>query len=251
MENMIKSIAIVDDDEETRLILENYLMCESSYNTVMFSSGEELFDGLKKKNFDLILLDIEMPGLSGIQVFDKLKNSGFSGIPVIFLTGKEDKNTVLKCIGKGADAYMVKPVSKDMLISKIEEIIKKYSEFKSNKTILMVDDDVEFLKIAKIKLSKYHKVLTVNSGKTAIDYLTSHKVDLIILDYFMPLYDGNNILNILKRRESTKKIPVIMVSSLGYDEIMSACAKNPPEGVVSKPVDMDLLLNTIQDMLKL
>lgn len=245
----IKNIAIVDDDINLRLILERQLISEPGYNTLSYESGAELFEGLKTQSIDLILLDIEMPGMSGIQVFDRLKASSYKDIPVVFLTGKEDKNTVLKCIGKGADGYMVKPVIKKNLIAKIKEIFLKYDEYKSNSTILMVDDDVEFLRMAKIKLSKYHKVLTVNSGKTALDYLTSHKVDLIILDYFMPLYDGSNILNILRHREATKKIPVVMVSSLKEDEIMQACAKNPPDAVVSKPVDMEELLFTIQKML--
>ncbi|MBE5944515.1 MAG: response regulator [Lachnospiraceae bacterium] len=245
----IRNIAIVDDDEDLRLILEQYLISESGYNTVLYGSGSELFEGLKTKSIDLILLDIEMPGITGIQVFDRLKSSAYNNIPVIFLTGNEDKNTVLKCIGKGADGYMVKPVIRDALISQIKEVFAKYDEFRSNSTILIVDDDVEFMRIAKIKLSKYHRVLTVNSGKTALDYLSNHHVDLIILDYFMPLYDGNNILNILKYREGTRKIPVVMVSALKEDEVMQACAKNPPDAVVSKPVDTDELLYTIQKML--
>ncbi len=245
----IKNIAIVDDDMDTRLILEKYLLEEPGYNVSAYGSGSELMDGLKIKKADIILLDIEMPGLSGIDVFDRLKNSEHKNIPVVFLTGKEDRNTVLKCIGKGADGYMVKPVSRDALVTRIKEVLAKYNEFKSNFTILMIDDDVDFLKISKIKLSKYHKVLTVNSGKSALDYLISHKVDLIILDYFMPLYDGSSILNILKSRESTKDIPVIMVTALKHDEVMSACANNPPEEVLTKPVDMDELLSTIQKLL--
>ena len=244
-----KNIAVVDDDIDTRQIIEKYLVTENGINTFLYSSGPELFEALKYKKIDLILLDIEMPVMTGIQVFDKLKSSGYSNIPVIFLTGKEDRNTVLKCIGKGADGYMVKPVFKFPLLSKIKEVFNKYDEYKSDSTILMIDDDVEFLQIANAKLSKYHKVLTVNSGKTALDYLTSHKVDLIILDYFMPLYDGNNILKILKQRETTKKIPIIMVTALEYDEVMSVCGKNPPDNVLTKPVNMEELLLNIQEML--
>ena len=165
----IKHIVVVDDDEGTRFILGKYLETNPDYMTVLLSSGVELLDYLKNKKPDLILLDIEMPGLSGIEVFDQLKRRNDTNrIPVLFLTGKEDKNTVLKCISKGADGYMVKPVLRKKLIEKMDEILNKYDSFKSNKTILMVDDDVEYLKISKIKLSKFYKVLTVNSSKTAI-----------------------------------------------------------------------------------
>lgn len=245
----IKNIAIVDDDMDARLILERYLLDEAGYNVMTFSSGEELLKGLSQKKIDLILLDIEMPGLNGIDTYDSIKSSENKDIPVVFLTGKEDRPTVLRCIGKGADGYLIKPVSKEMLIEKINEVMEKYDKYKSNFTILMIDDDVDFLKIAKIKLSKYHKVLTVNSGKTALDYLISHKVDLIILDFFMPLYDGGSIMNILKSRESTRNIPVILVTALPYDEAVAACSKNVPEEIMSKPVDMEQLLRNIQRLL--
>ena len=250
MSTVIKNIAIVDDDEGTRRILAKYLADEPEFKTTLFSSGNELLEYMEENVPDAILLDIEMPGISGIHTFDKLRDNGsWADVPVIFLTGKEDKSTVLKCIGKGADAYIVKPVSKDNLINKIKEVLERLREFKRDKVILMVDDDAEFLKIAKIKLSRYFKVLTVNSGKTALDYLSSHKVDLIILDYFMPLYDGNSILNILKHRKNTADIPVIMVSSLKREEIMIACGNNPPDGAVTKPVNMEDLLTIIRKML--
>ncbi|MBQ8166627.1 MAG: response regulator [Lachnospiraceae bacterium] len=246
MNKQIKNIAIVDDDEISRIMMYKYLLLEKQYSTNLYASGEEFLESTTRKIPDLVILDIEMPGANGIEVFDRMRKiKELEHVPVIFITGKEDKNTVLRCIGRGADGYMVKPVTKDVLKSKMEEVIKRYSEFKSNKTILMVDDDVEFLKISKIKLSKYYKVLTVDSGKTALDYLSSHTVDLIILDYFMPLYDGKNILNILKHRDSTKKIPVIMVTALSSDEVINACGDNQPDAIVTKPVDIEELLSKI------
>lgn len=246
MNKQIKNIAIVDDDEISRIILYKYLILEKQYSTKLYASGEEFLESTNKIIPDLVILDIEMPGVNGIEVFDRMRKiKELEDVPVIFLTGKEDKNTVMKCIGRGADGYMVKPVTKEVLKAKLSEILKRFNEFRANKTILMIDDDVEFLKISKIKLSKYYKVLTVDSGKTALDYLASHRVDAIILDYFMPLYDGKNILNILKRRESTKKIPVIMATALSHDEVMNACADNQPDAVVTKPVNIEELLSKI------
>lgn len=245
-----KHIAVVDDDDGARFIMEKYLESKEDYDVELFESGEKLIEYMGLKIPDLVLLDISMPGMTGIEVFECMKsNKRWEDIPVIFLTGMEDKSTVLKCIGKGADAYLVKPVLRKRLVAKIEEIFEKYKEYKINKTILMIDDDVEFLKIAKVKLSKYYKILTVNSAKTAFDYLTNHKVDLIISDYFMPLYDGRSVLNILKKREGTKDIPIIIVSGLPKDEVTMACAKLLPDGIISKPVVIDELLDMIQSLL--
>lgn len=245
-----KNIAVVDDDDGARFIMEKYLESEERYDVKFFASGEEFMKYLTLKTPDLVLLDISMPGMDGIEVFECMKeNKAWNEIPVIFLTGMEDQTTVLKCIGKGADAYLVKPVLRKRLVTKIEEIFDKYKEYKSDKTILMIDDDVEFLKIAKIKLSKYYRILTVNSAKTAFDYLTNHTVDLVISDYFMPLYDGKSVLNILKKREGTKNIPIIIVSALPKDEVTMACAKLLPDGILSKPVVIDDILAMINSLI--
>lgn len=245
-----KNIVIVDDDQQSRMILEKYIKSVDGYNPIPLSSGIELIEYCKTSTPDIILLDIEMPNVSGIQAFSMIRAmSNMDGVPVVFLTGKEDRNTVLRCISMGADGYMVKPVSKTSLLDKLQEIFAKLDAYKINKTILMIDDDADFLKISKFKLSKFYRVLTVDSGKTALDYLGNHTVDLIILDYFMPLYNGKNILNILKHRESTKKIPVIMASSLSRDEIELACARNMPDGIMTKPISIDALLELIQQLI--
>ena len=247
----IVNIAVVDDDEISRKVIQNNLMYETGYKTVLFSSGEKFVEYSMKNKVDLVLLDIEMPNLDGMQVYDLIKKiESTKEIPVIFLTGKDDKETVLKCIGKGADGYLVKPVLRETLVAKIKESINKINAYRTNKVVLMIDDDVEFLKLAKIKLSRYYKVLTVNSGKTAIEYLSKHHVDVILLDYMMPLYDGKNIMNILRHREVTKKIPIILISSLAQDEIISACCNNMPDKILRKPVKIDELLEYIRKFTK-
>lgn len=245
----MKYIGIVDDDATTRSILEMYVSSDENLIAKLFESGIELLEYVKENKLDLIVLDIEMPGMTGIQVFDILKEiPNAKKIPVLFLTGKEDKATILKCIGRGADGYMVKPVKKNDLLPRIHEIIDKYDDLKSDRTILMIDDDADFLKIAKIKLSKYYKVLTVNSGKTALDYLGTHTVDLIILDYFMPLYNGNVVLSMIRKREALKRTPVILASALDEEEASRACEKNMPDKIMQKPINIDELLDNIKEI---
>ncbi len=241
------NIAIVDDDEEASKEIENNLLRENGYKTILFSSGEEFIEYARKNKVDLVLLDVVMPNLDGMQVFDIMKkDKNLNKIPVIFLSGNDDKDTVLKCIGKGAEGYLVKPVFRYKLVTRIEEALRKVNAYKTVKTVLMIDDDPEFLKFVKLKLSKHYKVLTVNSGKTAIEYLTTHRVDIILLDYMMPLYDGKSILDILHGRENTKKTPVIVMSALPEEDIVKACKGNQPDKILHKPVNVDDLLQNIQ-----
>ena len=164
---MIK-ILLVEDNESIILGLE-YLFEEEAFEYKIAKNKINALNLLEEK-FDIILLDIEMPNVSGIQAFSMIRAmSNMDGVPVVFLTGKEDRNTVLRCISMGADGYMVKPVSKTSLLDKLQEIFAKLDAYKINKTILMIDDDADFLKISKFKLSKFYRVLTVDSGKTALE----------------------------------------------------------------------------------
>ena len=99
-------------------------------------------------------------------------------------------------------------------------------------------------------MSKFYKVLTVNSSKTAIEYLASHQVDLIILDYCMPLYDGKSVLTILRKRENTKNTPVIIASAVPRDEVEEAFQALKVDGIVTKPVDLNYLLSLIHSVLE-
>lgn len=103
---MWKRILVVDDDKlnlrRTRLILER------EYDILVAESGEEALEKLKNEKVDLILLDIEMPGMSGLETFEHMKESHMD-IPVIFLTASGYEDDVLNAIRLGAVNYLKKP----------------------------------------------------------------------------------------------------------------------------------------------
>lgn len=103
---MEKCILVVDDDmmnlKRTKLIL------EKQYDLVLAKSGEEALDKLKEGAIDLILLDIEMPGMSGIETFKRMKEDNVE-VPVIFLTASGDEDDVVAAISLGAVNYLKKP----------------------------------------------------------------------------------------------------------------------------------------------
>ena len=80
-----KNIVIVDDDQQSRMILEKYIKSVDGYNPIPLSSGIELIEYCKTSTPDIILLDIEMPNVSGIQAFSMIRAmSNMDGVPVVF-----------------------------------------------------------------------------------------------------------------------------------------------------------------------
>lgn len=116
---MKKKIVLVDDNKATLVAGKNVL--SENYEVYSVSSGERLFKLLDNVVPDLIMLDVEMPEMSGFEVLERLKNlHGFCDIPVIFLTGKSDPESELDGLSLGAVDYLTKPFSPALLLKRIE-----------------------------------------------------------------------------------------------------------------------------------
>jgi putative two-component system response regulator len=119
MENQRKKIVLVDDNI-TILTMGSFILTEK-YDIFTVPSGEKLFKLLEKILPDLILLDVEMPEMNGYEVIKKLKADTHSaGIPVIFLTAKNDMGSELEGLTLGAIDYLSKPFSPPLLLKRIE-----------------------------------------------------------------------------------------------------------------------------------
>ena len=113
-------VLVVDDERINRKVLHNHLEL-AGYQITEASSGEEAIDKLSKSDrFDLILLDIMMPGLSGFEVCEKIREQYLaSELPVIMLTAKNRVTDLVNGFNSGANDYLTKPFSKNELLSRI------------------------------------------------------------------------------------------------------------------------------------
>ncbi len=115
-----KSIMIVDDDPTYLGLVREWL--KDTYKVVIANSGMQAFKMLSKNKVDLILLDHEMPVTSGPQVLKMLRSEhDTADIPVIFLTGHRDRDSVLQVVGLKPEGYFLKDISKDELLEKLKE----------------------------------------------------------------------------------------------------------------------------------
>lgn len=116
---MIPEILIVDDDAMTAGILQKRI-AKKGYNCSVVGSGEECLDILLKRRFDTILLDIMMPGLSGIDVLLKIRKTANNfELPVIMFTAVEEANDLIDALRNGANDYLTKPVNVDIAVARI------------------------------------------------------------------------------------------------------------------------------------
>jgi len=118
-----KTILIVDDEEDIRIILHAFLDSEG-YNILEAPDGPAGLKTAQNQKVDMILLDIMMPGMDGFQTLDNLRsNSVTQDIPVIMLTGLDEKDKIRNALSKGVTYYVTKPFDNMDLASKIRTVL--------------------------------------------------------------------------------------------------------------------------------
>ena len=115
-----KKILIIDDDGTMLRMMRTWLSVK--YHVYMASSGKIALSFLAKNPIDLVLLDYEMPGMDGVTVLKEIRNTpAYKDIPVIFLTAKDDKESVMKVVGLKPEKYLLKSMPKEKLTNAIDE----------------------------------------------------------------------------------------------------------------------------------
>ena len=184
-------------------------------------SSEVMFKALGKITPDIILLDINMPDVDGYEVIKTLKaDELYAHIPVIFFTSNNDRESVLKGLSLGAVDYIIKPFETISLLECIEKHVaasrnKKIKEEDTRPRILAVDDVVSVLKTIKAALHNNYIVHTISRPESVIDFLKLRKPDLILLDYLMPVYNGFELITMIRELPGYEDTPIIMLTSEG------------------------------------
>ncbi|MEM6781184.1 MAG: response regulator transcription factor [Pseudomonadota bacterium] len=119
---MAQRIALVDDDRNITTSVSMALEAEG-YEVKTFNDGEEGLKGIQDTNPDLVVLDIKMPRMDGMEVLSKFREG--SATPVIFLTSKDDEVDEVIGLRMGADDYITKPFSQRLLIERIRALLRR------------------------------------------------------------------------------------------------------------------------------
>lgn len=172
------------------------------------------------------------------------------GIRFFVIGTQEELDTV---VGKKADyvAQMyTRPVDLADLIKRLQkegEAVDKLKEFKS---ILIVDDDATALRSMKSLLSTHYKILVASSGMNAITILAKNKVDLILLDFEMPIVNGPKVLEMIRSDPNTANIPVMFLTAKGDKRSIMEVLRFKPEKYLLKTMLPKDILDSIDDFFK-
>lgn len=125
-EGTVFKVAIVDDDNIIRTVLQKSLSSMGA-ETILFDNGSNFLDSIEENHFDLAIIDIFMPGVSGFDILSKLKVTP-NAPPIIVYSQATQREVVIQALSLGASSYLVKPQKPDVIIAKVIEVLHAKSQ---------------------------------------------------------------------------------------------------------------------------
>ena len=221
---MSKQTILVVDDERDLLDLIEYNLKKEGFKVFKAENGEEGISKAKEHRPDLILLDIMMPKMDGLEAVEIMrKDDDLKKTPIIFLTARSDEKTEIDGLNKGGDDYITKPISTTKLVSRIKAVLRRFddSEQTANK---LEAHDLEIDKDRYIVLQKGNEFQLPRKEFELLFFLASRKGKVLDRQTLLNKVWGDNIyvvdrtvdVHVRKIREKLGDHYIETVKGVGY-----------------------------------
>lgn len=232
-------ILIVDDDESLLKLL-----CETletiGYDALTATNGVSAIKLVKANKVDLVIADISMPEMDGLQLLQHVKEFN-PKIPVLLITGVNMNNIKDRVYQYGADAFLDKPFR----IARIEALLERLLTQPTERSkILLVDDNTEFRETFAAQLEELgFRVIEASGGEEALEKLSRDHIDSVVTDWEMPDINGLELARKLKDNSPFTRVIIISGQPLSTEE--QDVLRSSSDAFIIKPFQ----LNTIKRVL--
>ena len=264
-----QTVLVIEDHELQSHMVKEQLV-EKGIEVAQAFTGQEAMTMLNERSFDCIILDLNLPDISGFDLLDQIKTQDkFTHVPVIINTAMELGQDKIAHIMKYSEAMVLKsnksndrlidevslfmnklkkqenspdaPLRKTKTVSTIEKVLK-------DKTILITDDDMRNIFALSSALQVYDiNIVIANNGREAIEKLEEvNNIDLVLMDIMMPEMDGYEAMKIIRQHKEFKKLPIIALTAKAMKNDREKCIEAGANDYIAKPVDIDQLLSMLR-----
>lgn len=266
-------VLVVDDNRTNRVILEKVMTGFGCYVSLADSGAtaiEKINDAVKHKfPFGVVLMDLQMPEMDGIQTLQQIRKSpAIADTPVVILTsmGKHNDQQLLSELG--CEGWLSKPVRQKELYDTLLAVMEKRNAQRMARKmsenldlhdsrpaalhILVVDDNPINQKLALRILEKEgYAVKLAENGQQALQALQDAHFDLVLMDVQMPVLDGYETTRMIRIREAeAEHLPIIAMTASDLPGDRSRCLASGMDGFLSKPLNVDEVLETLKKFYK-
>lgn len=237
------SVLIVDDDVgmalTTALILKR-----KGYSVVTAHDGPEAIERVKERPFDMILMDVKMPLMNGVEAYRRIKGIRPNAV-VVMMTAYAVEDLIRQALDEDAYGILRKPLDVEEMVSVIEEARAN----DEGALILVVDDDPgTCTTLRNILVEEGYRVGTAPTGEEAVDKARERKYEVIFIGMKLPTLNG--LETYLAIRDVDPGAVAIMIT--GYrqemDELVEQALQNHAYTCLYKPIDIENLLHLVEEI---
>lgn len=213
------SILIVDDDSDIRKVLN--LLLNTTYDVAEVEDGPSAIDYIREHpETDLVLLDVMMPGMSGLETCNELRR--YSNAPVLFLTAKSAERDRISAYRSGGDDFLSKPFSHEELLAKVSSLLRRYREYRGKPDSALAVENLEVDFESRTVKSSGRTVALTDTEYAILEYLLKNRgttvtapalYEAVWQEKFLP-GSGNtvmvHVLNLRRKIEDNPSSPKIV-----------------------------------------
>ena len=244
MKTNLRKIILVDD--VSFFLYSTTERLKKYYKVYAAQNADMLYELLERIIPDLILLDINMPVVNGFDIIKQLKDDPkYQNIPIIFVTSKDDKESIAEGMKLGAADYITKPFDIPMLVARIDDLFSFDFNPENKARILIVDDSPSILKSLNHILNQDYVIYATPKPENVRSMLKKISPDIFILDCNMPVLSGFDLVPIIRSVSGHEDTPILFLTSEGtLDNIYAAISVGANDFLV-KPIDEMVLREKI------
>jgi two-component system response regulator HydG len=228
-----EKVLIVDDEENMRKTLADILEDEG-YQVSTAATGEEAIALCEKEGHEIILMDVRMPGIGGVEAFRRIRRHQ-EGVRIILMSAYSVEGLKESALDEGAIAFLSKPLDLERVVGLVGEV--------KDTAILVVADDVPTVELLSRNLKEQgYRVTISNSPHDALELVEQIRFDLIFLDAGLPSMNGLELYLAIKKITPTSV--AIMISDLEkeFEAIAREAVRRNAYTMIMKPLDIDHVL---------
>jgi DNA-binding NtrC family response regulator len=232
-----RRVLIVDDEINMRKTLAEILRDEG-FSIATAGTGEEAVALCREQRFEVVLMDVRMPGMSGVEAFRQIRRHQ-EGVRVILMSAYSIEDLKEAALDEGAIAFLSKPLDLDQVISLVAEV--------HDTTILVVESDDDTAALLRENLSQRgYRVTIAESSHDALELVEQIRFDLVFLDTDLPVMNGLELYLAIKR--ITPSAVAIMIAGMEqeFERIAREAVRRNAYTVIRKPLDIDRVLQLLR-----
>jgi|GEM_PF-1104811 len=239
---------LLAEDHRDNWNLATRLLVAAGYEVELAENGEQAVDRASAFRYDLVLMDVEMPVMDGIEATRRIRawerESGRDPLPIVALTAHAVEQVRSEALAAGMDDYTTKPLRKQQLL----DVCARWVD--PRPVVLVADDSPEnHVLIANYLGGSDYRLVSVYNGRDAVETFERRRVSLVLLDMDMPVMNGYDAARAIRRATGGDDVPIVALTGYEGAEERQRCLRAGCTAYFTKPIHRAELVEAVASLL--